>query len=85
MSTSREMAPPFRYAPSSNPGGTRGEGGVENKRRCRLRGRAVDALSGLVQEAALPEMPFAAHKPLRLRIGREEFTSRQVSAWALME
>lgn len=58
---------------------------VGRRARVALRGHAVDALSGLVQVAALPEMPFAEHKPLRLRIGHEEFTSRQVSAWVLME
>ena len=53
--------------------------------RVTLRGHAVDELSGLVQIAALPDLPFDGRKPLRLRIGHEEFTSRQVTGWTLVE
>ncbi len=52
--------------------------------RVTLRGHAVDELTGLVQIAGLPEPPLDAGKTLRLRIGREEFTSRQVAGWSLV-
>ena len=52
--------------------------------RVTLRGHAVDELTGLVQIAGLPELPLDARKTLRLRIGREEFTSRQVTGWSLV-
>lgn len=58
---------------------------VGRRARVTLRGHAVDELCGLVQVAGLPDMPFAAHKPLRLRIGHEEFSSRQVTAWSVVD
>lgn len=58
---------------------------VGRRARVTLRGHAVDELRGLVQIAGLPELPFDARRPLRLRIGHEEFTSRQVTGWSLEE
>jgi len=38
-----------------------------------------------MQVAALPDLPFDARRPLRLRIGHEEFTSRQIVAWSVVD
>jgi hypothetical protein len=58
---------------------------VGRRARVTLRGHAMDGLHGLVQIAGLPDLPFDASRPLRLRVGHVEFTSRQVSAWTLEE
>ena len=55
---------------------------VGRRARVTLRGHAVDELTGLLQIAGLPDLPFDARQPLRLRIGRENFTSRQVTGWS---
>jgi hypothetical protein len=53
--------------------------------RVTLRGHAVDELTGLVQIEGLPDLPFDPRQPLRLRIGRESFTSRQVTGWSAVD
>ncbi len=58
---------------------------VGQRARVTLRGHAMDGLHGLVQIAGLPDLPFDARRPLRLRIGHVEFTSRQVAAWTVEE
>lgn len=55
------------------------------KVRVELRNHAVEGLHGVVQVAGLPDLPFNPRAPLRLRIGREEFTSRQVVAWSVVD
>jgi len=53
--------------------------------RVELRQHAAPGLSGVLQVAGLPDLPFDPRAPLRLRIGHEEFTSRQVVAWSVVE
>ncbi len=53
--------------------------------RVELRRHAVPGLLGLLQVAALPDLPFDARQALRLRIGHEEFTSKQIVAWSVAE
>lgn len=50
-----------------------------------LRRHAVPGLRGMLQVAGLPDLPFDAHKALRLRIGHEEFTSQQIVSWSVLD
>lgn len=58
---------------------------VGKRARVVLRGHQLEALAGWVQLDRLPELPFDGREVLRLRIGRETFTSRQVAGWSLVE
>lgn len=53
--------------------------------RVELRRHAVPGLLGLLQVAALPDLPLDGRRPLRLRIGHEEFTSQQIVACSLLD
>jgi hypothetical protein len=55
------------------------------KVRVELRQHTVDGLTGLLQVAGLPDLPFNARQPLRLRIGHIEFTSRQIVTWSVVD
>lgn len=58
---------------------------VGRRVRVELRGHAVPGLLGLMQVAGLPDLPFDARRPLRLRIGHEEFTSQQIGSWSVLD
>jgi len=48
-----------------------------------LRDHALSSTVGRLELTRLPELPFDAHTPLALRIGKDEFTSRQIITWSL--
>lgn len=58
---------------------------IGKKARVTLRGHQLEALAGWLQLEGLPNLPFDGREALRLRIGRDMFTSRQVAGWHLLE
>ncbi len=48
-----------------------------------LRDHALISTVGRLELTRLPELPFDAHTPLALRIGKDEFSSRQIITWSL--
>jgi hypothetical protein len=55
------------------------------KVRVELRHHQVNGLTGMLQAAGLPDLPFNARAPLRLRIGHMDFNSRQIVTWSVLE
>lgn len=53
--------------------------------RVELKRHSVSGLTGLLQLAGLPDTPFNASQPLRLRINHEAFTSHQVASWVALD
>ena len=47
-----------------------------------LQGSSMDELRGRMELAAAPDLPLDPRQPLRLRIGKVAFSSRQITGWA---
>jgi hypothetical protein len=50
-----------------------------------LRDHALASALGRLELTRLPDLPLDAHTPLALRIGKDEFSSRQIIAWSLAD
>ena len=50
--------------------------------RVDLAGEPIDELRGRLELAAPPDLPLDPRQPLRLRIGKVAFSSRQITGWA---
>ncbi len=52
--------------------------------RVTLRNHSMPHLSGRLKLSRAPDLPLDPRELLHLRIGEFEFTSRQISSWAIL-